>query len=144
MFDKWFDWLIEAPLVIQQLLPLYIVLGIIILTRVLGISTLTRDWLANFISDCGLPACIRPCSFHVVETGACFHRAPAGLNDLWAFLSAAHAHLRNTVAVPARLFTIRDGDFKPHGERVILREHPFKPYELGKPSKLIFTSEDNQ
>ena len=35
MFDKWFDWLIEAPLVIQ-LLPLYIVLGI---------SILTRDWL---------------------------------------------------------------------------------------------------
>ena len=49
MFDKWFDWLIEAPLVIQQLLPLYIVLGIIILTRVLGISTLTRDWLRTLL-----------------------------------------------------------------------------------------------
>ena len=49
MFDKWFDWLIEAPLDIQQLLPLYIVLGIIILTRVLGISTLTRDWLRTLL-----------------------------------------------------------------------------------------------
>lgn len=26
----------------------------------------------------------------------------------------------------------------------LFAEHPFKPYELGEPSKLVFTSEDNQ
>ena len=35
MFDKWFDWFIEAPLVIQ-LLPLFIAIGMSFL--------LNRDW----------------------------------------------------------------------------------------------------
>ena len=63
------------------------------------------------------------------------------LGNTWKYTYSVEilpAHLRNTVAVPARLFTIRDGDFKPHGERVILREHPFQEYHVGAPSRLTF------
>ena len=55
------------------------------------------------------------------------------------------ARLRSTVPVPARLYTIRDGDFRSHGERVILREHPFfQEYHVGKPSRITFTLEPRE
>ena len=48
------------------------------------------------------------------------------------------AHLRETV-LPARLYTIRDREFMPHGERFILREPPFfQEYHVGEPSRLTF------
>ena len=50
------------------------------------------------------------------------------------------ADLRNTIAVPAHLYEIRDGVFEWHGGEVILRDHPFfREYRVGKPSRLTFT-----
>ena len=100
--------------------------------------------LLRFETTLYQPTQFRSRRFSIMGPGASnATRIPPGLTPYAEILPD---RTRHDIALPAHSRSATGGgDSISEGfSHQLLVEHPFKPYELGKPSKLIFTSEDNQ
>ena len=100
--------------------------------------------LLRFETTLYQPTQFRSRRFSIMGPGASnATRIPPGLAP---FVEILPEHERYDIQLPAisRSATGGGDSISEGSSYQLLVEHPFKPYELGKPSKLIFTSEDNQ